>query len=85
MICIQTINSFIHFLIYFNELAILGQFVNDNYLKGFSRAGRKTRSKVSSFFNALQQQAGLYPPEGATDCINIGFGLLYSMPIPPPS
>jgi hypothetical protein len=58
---------------YAAEFVILGEFVNNNYLKGFSRAGRKTRSKVTSFFNALQQQAGLYPPEGATGCVNIGF------------
>ena len=58
---------------YAAEFVILGEFVNNNYLKGFARAGRKTRSKMTSFFNALQQQAGLYPPEGATDCINIGF------------
>ena len=55
------------------EFVKLGEYVNETYLKGFSRAGRKTRSKVSSFFDKLQQQAGQYPPEGATDCMNIGF------------
>ena len=58
---------------YAAEFVILGEFVNNHYLKGFSRAGRKTRTKVANYFNALQQQAGLYPPTGATDCINIGF------------